>query len=87
MQVNIEPKLDFLGREILPNDLIVYPTRRRSALEMKQAVVIRAAVVEHQHNMVDVLIISKADGKNYKLFNFSNAVIIQRDYDGNLEAI
>lgn len=87
MQVNIEPKLDFLGREILPNDLIVYPTRRRSTLEMKKAVVIRAAVVDHEHNLVDVLIITKENGKTYKLFNFSNAVVIQRNYDGSLEAI
>ena len=87
MQVNIEPKLDFLGREILPNDLIVYPTRRRSSLEMKKAVVVRAAEIEHEHNVVDVLIITKEDGKTYKLFNFSNAVVIQRDYDGSLEAI
>lgn len=87
MQVNIDQKLDFLGREILPDDLIVYPTRRGSTLEMKKAVVIRAAVVEHQHNVVDVLIISKEDGKSYKLFNFSNAVIIQRNYDGKLKTI
>ncbi len=87
MQVKIKTKLDFLGQEIQPQDLIVYPTRRGSVLEMKREVVIRAAVISRKGSEVDALIIRKEDGKTYQLLNFINAVVIQREYDGNLEAI